>query len=63
MWRKTVRGICRSSCPVRDHVYESINGDEWTDSWSILEAELRGLWIGPKGGEDNREKRGIEDDI
>lgn len=44
-------------------MYESINGDVWTDLWSILEAELRGLWIGPKGGEDNREKRGIEDDI
>lgn len=37
-------------------MYESINGDVWTDLWSILEAELRGLWIGPKGGEDNRKR-------
>ena len=57
MGGQNVRGICRSSCPVREHVYESINGDKWIDSWSILEAELRDPWVGLKGGEDNREKR------
>lgn len=57
-----LKGHFGCSCPVREHVHESINGDLWTDSWSILEAEPQDLWIGLKGGEDNREKRGIKDD-